>query len=81
MLATESLSLVAKVGGKMSKDDKKYHKSFEEYSKLSEIYQAYNLVNKYTEENYRQVINSPLYYESVFNASRFLVNNLGTRAP
>jgi intraflagellar transport protein 122 len=81
VLATESLSLVTKMGSKASKDDKKYLKSFEEYSKLAEIYQAYNLINKYIEESYRQVINSPLYYESVFNASRFLVNNLGHRAP
>ena len=52
MLATESLSLVTTVGAKASKDDKKYLKSFEEYTKLAEIYQAYNLVSKYIEESY-----------------------------
>jgi intraflagellar transport protein 122 len=56
MLATESLSLVSKVGGKATKDDKKYLKAFEEYTKLAEIYQAYNNVSKFVEETYRTVI-------------------------
>lgn len=81
MLATESLSLVTTVGAKASKDDKKYLKSFEEYTKLAEIYQAYNLVSKYIEESYHQIIQGPLYFETVFNASRFLFNNLGHRNP
>jgi len=38
-------------------------------------------VNRYMEESYRSVIQGPLYYETVFNAARFLVNNLGTRQP
>jgi intraflagellar transport protein 122 len=38
MLATESLRLVTKVGSKASKDDKKYLKFFDQYSKLAEIY-------------------------------------------
>ena len=56
MLATESLRLVTKVGAKSSKDDKKYIKFYDNYSKLAEIYQAYNQVNRYIEENYRSVI-------------------------
>lgn len=81
MLATESLQLVKNVGGKASKEDKKYLKNFDEFTKLAEIYQAYNLINRYVEEAYRQMVRDNLYYESVFNASRFLVNNLGTRQP
>lgn len=56
-------------------------KSFEEYTKLAEIYQAYNHVSKFVEETYRSVIQGPLYFESVFNAARFLVNNIGIRTP
>lgn len=81
MLATESLSLVRQTGAKATKDDKKYLKSFDEYSKLAEIYQAYNHVSKFAEEKYSSVIQGPLYYECVFNAARFLVNNLGNRQP
>jgi hypothetical protein len=53
MLATESLRLVTKVVNKASKDDKKYIKFYDNYSKLAEIYQAYNQVNRYMEESYR----------------------------
>jgi hypothetical protein len=38
MLATESLQLVKNVGGKASKEDKKYLKNFDEFTKLAEIY-------------------------------------------
>lgn len=53
LLATESLQLVKSVGNKASKDDKKYLKNFDEYTRLAEIYQAYNLINRYIEESYR----------------------------
>jgi hypothetical protein len=52
---------------------------FKEYLRLAEIYQAYNLVSRYLEESYRSMIQGELYNEAVFNASRFLVNNLGKR--
>jgi hypothetical protein len=38
MLSAESLRLVKNVGEKATKEDKKFHASFEEYTKLSEIY-------------------------------------------
>jgi len=79
MLATESLKLVQDPERKTSKDDVKYMTNFTEYLRLAEIYQAYNLVSRYLEENYRTMIQGELYNESVFNASRFLVNNLGKR--
>jgi hypothetical protein len=55
-MASESLQLVQKIGAKASKEDKKYQKGFDEYTKLAEIYQAYNQVNKFVEESYQQVI-------------------------
>ena len=48
---------------------------------MAEIYQAYHLINRHIEENFRTIIQGPLYYESIFNAARFLVNNLGNRQP
>ena len=81
MLATESLQLVKNVGNKSTKEDKKYLKNFDEFTRLAEIHQAYNLINRYVEESYRNMIRDSLYYESVFNAARFLVNNLGNRQP
>ena len=81
MLATESLKLVQATDGNASKQDKQYFKSYEESLKLAEIYQAYNLVNRYIEENYRSMTQGPLFNESIFNASRFLVNNMGKRQP
>lgn len=55
--------------------------NFNEYLTLAEIYQAYHLVSRYLEESYRSMIQGELYNESVFNASRFLVNKLGNRKP
>ena len=79
MLATESLKLTEKADTKDKNERLKYLENFEEYLKLSEIYQAYNLVNKYIEENYRAMIQGALFDESTFNASRFIINNLGRR--
>ena len=81
LLATESLKLVQSSDANASKQDKKYWTNYEEYLKLAEIYQAYNLVNRFVEENYRAIIQGPLYNESIFNASKFLVANLGKRQP
>lgn len=81
LLATESLKLVQSTNANASKNDKKYQKNYEEYLKLAEIYQAYNLVSKFVEDTYRSMIQIPLFQESIFNASRFLVNNLGKRQP
>ena len=38
-------------------------------------------MNKFVEESYHQELQGPLYFETVFNATRFLVNNLGSRQP
>ena len=81
MLSAESLRLVKETGEKASKDDKKFLSSFEEYMKLSEIYQAYHLIHKFIEESYQAVIQGPLFNEAIFNASRFLISNLGKRQP
>jgi len=81
LLSAESLRLVQSTDSKASKEDRKFTQSFTEYMKLSEIYQAYNLIYKFIEESYQAVIQGPLFNEAIFNASRFLVNNLGTRTP
>jgi hypothetical protein len=52
MLSAESLRIVKDAGSKSTKDDKKFLASFEEYMKLSEIYQAYHLIHKFIEESY-----------------------------
>ena len=81
MLAAESLQLIKEMNGKTgpSKQDKKYIQNFEEYMKLAEIYQAYQQIHKFIEESYQAVIQGPVFNESIFNAARFLVNNLGKR--
>lgn len=81
MLSSESLRLVKNVNEKASKEDKKFYSSFEEYTKLSEIYQAYHLIHKFIEESYQAVIQGPLFNEAIFNASRFLISNMGKRQP
>jgi intraflagellar transport protein 122 len=55
-----------------------------EFLKLAEIYQAYSLVNTYIEEtSYTKTsaFSDEVIQEAIFNASRFLVNNLGSRVP
>jgi hypothetical protein len=49
--------------------------------KLAEIYQAYQMIHKFIEESYQAVIQGPVFNESIFNAARYLVNNLGKRQP
>ena len=56
MLSTEAIHLTKQAADKKDKLAKKYHADYEEYLKLSEIYQAYSLVNRYVEENYRALI-------------------------
>jgi intraflagellar transport protein 122 len=48
---------------------------------LAEIYQAYHLVNKYIDEQSREIIQTPLFIEAAFNAARFLANNLKSKVP
>ena len=81
MLSAESLRLVKEAGSKAGKEDKKFSASFEEYMKMSEIYQAYHLIHKFIEESYQAVIQGPLFNDAIFNASRFLINNLAKRQP
>ncbi len=49
--------------------------------RLAEIYQAYQQIHKFIEESYQAVIQGPVFNESIFNAARFLVNNMGKRQP
>ena len=56
MLSAESLRLVKETGEKASKDDRKFLAGFEEYMRLAEIYQDYNLIYKFIEEAYSAVI-------------------------
>jgi hypothetical protein len=81
MLAAESLRLVKEVGEQASSDDVKFLGSFNEYMKLSEIYQAYHLIHQFIDESYQAVIQGPLFNEAIFQAARFLANNLGKRQP
>ena len=50
-------------------------KRYSNFLLLSELYQAYNLVNRYLEQSVAQVPD-PLFDEATFNAARFLQNNL-----
>jgi ABC-type Fe2+-enterobactin transport system substrate-binding protein len=54
MLAAESLQLIKEMGSKTgpNKQDKKYIANFDEYMKLAEIYQAYQMIHKFIEESY-----------------------------
>jgi len=81
LLSTESLRLVATMGSKQTKEDKKHQLNFQEYLNLSEIYQAYHLINKYIDEANREVVQAPLFLESAFNAARFLSLNLKGKNP
>lgn len=81
LLATESLSLVKAMGSKASKEDRKHHMNFNEYLTNAEIYQAYNLINKYIDESGRDVSHTPMFSEAAYNAARFLANTLKTKVP
>ena len=81
MLSAESLRLVKETGEKASKDDRKFLAGFEEYMRLAEIYQAYNRIYNFIEEAYSAVIQGPLFNESIYNAARFILTNIGARQP
>lgn len=81
MLAAESLQMVKKLDGQSSKEDVMAFKNYGEYIKLSEVYQAYNLVYKFTEESYGAMTQGALYTEAIFNSARFLVNNMPAKSP
>jgi hypothetical protein len=81
MLAAESLQIVKKIGNSATKEDNTAYKNYHEYTKLSEVYQAYNLVYKFTEEQYGAMTQGALYTESIFNAARFLVSNMPQKNP
>jgi len=55
--------------------------NYQEYLRLAEIYQAYNLVNRFHDENHHGNALGELFNESVFNAAKFLVKNLERRSP
>lgn len=48
---------------------------------MSQLYQAYNHIHRFIEESYRSMIQGPLFNETIFNSSRFMVNNLGKLQP
>lgn len=39
------------------------------------------MIHKFIEESYQAVIQGPVFNEAIFNAARYLVNNLGKRQP
>ena len=51
MLAAESLQMVERLDG-TSKEDLQAFNNYGDYLKLAEVYQAYHMVYKYTEESY-----------------------------
>ncbi len=74
MLAAEALQ---RGKANVSKGDEKDHvKMYTDYLKMAEIYQAYHHVNKYLEESYGAMVQGSMFNESIFNAARFLVNNM-----
>lgn len=75
ILACEYLRLV-KDARNPTHDDIKNIKKFEEYSKKSEIYHAYNYVHRLIEDPYHSMVHGALINETIFNASRFLVNSI-----
>jgi hypothetical protein len=55
--------------------------NYNNYLKLAEVYQAYNLVYKFTEEQYGAMAQGALFTESIFNAARFLDTNMPAKNP
>ncbi len=56
-------------------------KSYDRLRRLAHIYYAYDLVNKYLEEPFQDVIGGALYYNCVFNAACYLLNIMGKLNP
>lgn len=69
------------MGSKATKDDRKHLMNFNEFLTNAEIYQAYNLVNKYIDESSREVVHTPMFSESAYHAARFLANTLKPKTP
>jgi intraflagellar transport protein 122 len=76
ILACEYLRLVED-SSNPSKNDFKNLKKFEENSKKAEIYHAYGYVHRLIEDPYHSMVHGALINETIFNASRFLVNSIG----
>ncbi len=51
-------------------------KLFEENSKKSEVFLAYHHVHQLIENPYQNLVHGSIHNDTIFNASRFLVNNL-----
>ena len=82
LLSTESLRLVQSFDKKMTKEDRKHAHNFEEYMLLAEIYQAYNLIQKFVEDSHRgSTTSNTTITEATFNAARFISNSIGNRKP
>jgi len=56
-------------------------KNYDNLKRLAHIYYAYDLVNKYLEEPFQDVIGGALYYNCVFNAACYLLNIMGKMNP
>ena len=77
ILACEYLSLVADAKNPTPYELKNL-KKFEENSRKAEIYHAYNYVHRLIEDPYHSMVHGALINETIFNASRFLVNSIGS---
>jgi len=77
ILACEYLRLV-KDSENPDKEDAKNLKKYEENSTKAEIYHAYNYVHRLIEDPYHSMVHGALINETIFNASRFLVNSIGS---
>lgn len=76
ILACEYLRLVHDANNPSPLDLKNMRK-FEENSKKAEIYHAYNYVHRLIEDPYHSTVHGAQINETIFNASRFLVNTIG----
>ena len=75
ILACEYLRLV-KDGTHPGPEDMKNINKFEENSKKAEVYHAYDYVHRLIEDPYHSMVHGALINETIFNASRFLVNSI-----
>lgn len=75
ILACEYLRLVKDIQNPTPEDIKNL-KKFEDNSRKSEIYHAYDHVHRLIEDPYHSMVHGALINETIFNASRFLVNSI-----
>jgi len=75
ILACEYLRMVGDAKSPSAQDLKNL-KKFEENNRKSEIYHAYNYVHRLIEDPYHSMVHGSLINETIFNASRFLVNSI-----